>query len=552
MAWRFRKSVRFPGGFHLNISKRGFGYSWGFRGFRTGQDSEGRVFRSFSIPGTGLYNRRYLGTGNAPSERTGSSWGCGGCIVRVIGFLFILAVVVNLSSSGNATGLIFLVVIAGGYIMWRILRRPEYATSVSEDIDLPDYASLGEEVRAAFEELGAPIKGELRKANVASAYEDVFTMAFIDLICRFAALDGSVLPSEGKVFLDIFKVLHPKAYAGFTAENAVALLDDHLKKHPEAVQFPVQDLLLLKLAKQAGTTYWTRVTDLLYKVARQVALADGPLSEREETELQALQISAIDGATQITDTTHGRPSAPEPRIAVLTNADVINLKKAGLGDELIIDKISTGATTFELDASDLVELHDAGLSDAVIKAMIHAPPHSDTPRVGGDPALSSAHVESLWNTANDLLSTLSGPLKNELRKTRGATAYEAVFTACFMDLICRFAALDGIIRPEEGTVFLEFFKALHPKTYGRMNAQDGVKLIEGHLQRNAASLRQPFKKPLLVKLAEDADQANGTTYAARLGEMMYKVAEQVALADGPLTAQERQELDALGSAARSE
>jgi hypothetical protein len=59
--------------------------------------------------------------------------------------------------------------------------------------------------------------------------------------------------------------------------------------------------------------------------------------------------------------------------AVLTNADVITLKKAGLGDDLIIEKISASATAFKLDASDLVELHQAGVPDAVIKTMMHAP-----------------------------------------------------------------------------------------------------------------------------------------------------------------------------------
>ena len=63
---------------------------------------------------------------------------------------------------------------------------------------------------------------------------------------------------------------------------------------------------------------------------------------------------------------------PVSGIATLTNADIINLKKVGLGDELIIEKISTSPTAFKLDASDLVELHQTGISDPVIRAMVHA------------------------------------------------------------------------------------------------------------------------------------------------------------------------------------
>ena len=54
MGWSFRKSVGL-GPFRINISKSGIGYSIGGAGFRTGVNSRGRRFRSFSIPGTGVH-----------------------------------------------------------------------------------------------------------------------------------------------------------------------------------------------------------------------------------------------------------------------------------------------------------------------------------------------------------------------------------------------------------------------------------------------------------------------------------------------------------------
>jgi hypothetical protein len=67
------------------------------------------------------------------------------------------------------------------------------------------------------------------------------------------------------------------------------------------------------------------------------------------------------------------PVAPKPPSGTpLTNADVIKLKTAGLGDDLIIDKIKSSPSDFRLDAGDLVELKQAGLSDALIGAMIQA------------------------------------------------------------------------------------------------------------------------------------------------------------------------------------
>jgi hypothetical protein len=53
MGWQFRKSLNF-GPLRVNLGKRGVGYSFGTKGFRTGVRSNGRRYSSFSIPGTGL------------------------------------------------------------------------------------------------------------------------------------------------------------------------------------------------------------------------------------------------------------------------------------------------------------------------------------------------------------------------------------------------------------------------------------------------------------------------------------------------------------------
>ncbi len=63
-----------------------------------------------------------------------------------------------------------------------------------------------------------------------------------------------------------------------------------------------------------------------------------------------------------------RKNAPSP----LTNADVLKLKLAGLGDQLIIDKINASPANYRLEVDDLVELKKGGLSEAIISAMIQA------------------------------------------------------------------------------------------------------------------------------------------------------------------------------------
>jgi hypothetical protein len=60
------------------------------------------------------------------------------------------------------------------------------------------------------------------------------------------------------------------------------------------------------------------------------------------------------------------------KTASLTNNDVLKLHAAGFSDELIIDKITTTPSGFNLELDDLVTLRKAGLSDIVIQAMMHA------------------------------------------------------------------------------------------------------------------------------------------------------------------------------------
>ena len=73
------------------------------------------------------------------------------------------------------------------------------------------------------------------------------------------------------------------------------------------------------------------------------------------------------------DTSKGKPPATQVvKAGAMTNADVLALKGAGLGDQVIIDKIKGSQSSFKTEASDLVELKKAGLSDAVISAMIAA------------------------------------------------------------------------------------------------------------------------------------------------------------------------------------
>lgn len=54
MGFRFRKSLNLGGGFRINFSKSGIGYSWGVKGYRVTKTAKGTVRQTLSIPGTGI------------------------------------------------------------------------------------------------------------------------------------------------------------------------------------------------------------------------------------------------------------------------------------------------------------------------------------------------------------------------------------------------------------------------------------------------------------------------------------------------------------------
>lgn len=58
----------------------------------------------------------------------------------------------------------------------------------------------------------------------------------------------------------------------------------------------------------------------------------------------------------------------------LNTQDIINMSKAGLSDDVIINQIKATKSTFSLSSSDIIKLKQNGVSEKVINAMIKAKP----------------------------------------------------------------------------------------------------------------------------------------------------------------------------------
>lgn len=85
--------------------------------------------------------------------------------------------------------------------------------------------------------------------------------------------------------------------------------------------------------------------------------------------------------------------------AKMTNADVIALSKAGLDKSLIIDKVKSSETNFDVSTDALIKLKTEGVSDEVIAAMLTA---------------GKAPVETGRKRVKDELGELFGTLKNSV------------------------------------------------------------------------------------------------------------------------------------------
>ena len=73
MGLRYRKSINLGGGFKINLSKSGVGYSWGVKGYRVTKTANGRTRTTASIPGTGISYVHETGKSNRSGSGNGAT-----------------------------------------------------------------------------------------------------------------------------------------------------------------------------------------------------------------------------------------------------------------------------------------------------------------------------------------------------------------------------------------------------------------------------------------------------------------------------------------------
>jgi hypothetical protein len=104
-------------------------------------------------------------------------------------------------------------------------------------------------------------------------------------------------------------------------------------------------------------------------------------------------------------TQSSKPATTAP--AAMTNQEVIRLAKAKLSDDVIISRIKKSKTKFDVSTNGLVALKQAGVSDAVISAMVDA----------ADAASASASKSSSSNSASSGNSASPSPARKQTSST---------------------------------------------------------------------------------------------------------------------------------------
>lgn len=104
------------------------------------------------------------------------------------------------------------------------------------------------------------------------------------------------------------------------------------------------------------------------------------------------------------------PAAPSLAQEVLTNDSVVQMIKAGLPESVVISKIRSTPTKFDLKTDSLVNLKKAGVSDKVLEAMMAAPasPAAAAPAAAPAAAATPAPAAGALRTQDAIYQVVAG------------------------------------------------------------------------------------------------------------------------------------------------
>ena len=105
---------------------------------------------------------------------------------------------------------------------------------------------------------------------------------------------------------------------------------------------------------------WVKGKDVTFEKGTETTAYVGGDARIDESQPRTSPTLTPDGAAD-------RSAAPG---AGLTNADIVQMQKAGLSEDIILSKIGTSTTNFNTGTQDLIQLKEAGVNDNIINFMV--------------------------------------------------------------------------------------------------------------------------------------------------------------------------------------
>jgi hypothetical protein len=119
---------------------------------------------------------------------------------------------------------------------------------------------------------------------------------------------------------------------------------------------------------------------------------------------------------------------------VLTNESLVALKKAGLSDSIIISKIRSSQTKFDVSTKGIIGLKNAGLSDQVIEAAVNAGSATTAPAAAAPAAPAGAATPA---AARESIVQLIGGKSVELVPANASLEFSSGFFDSKSELVLR-------------------------------------------------------------------------------------------------------------------
>jgi len=243
---------------------------------------------------------------NSGQQSSGTGCGCGGCIAAVFLILIVLLIFGRLAESGSTVGLIvFVIALVGVYVIWQFRNKP----SVRQAEVTPDYEWLGQEVKAMtglvtieslkektkelVELLEPLLKVELRQLRQSSNARILLEQDIRAIIIRLGLSNGSISEYAAHLYLELFKALHPKTFAGWKVHDALDVLQNILEKSRDTYTGSPKKPFTLEVVERMDAAHGTGITkptrDLFLIIAVFAASVDGKVPDQKQTEIAQLK-----------------------------------------------------------------------------------------------------------------------------------------------------------------------------------------------------------------------------------------------------------------------